>query len=193
MMKKLLVFICLGLLALASIPARAQFTKGALQTIVANCFPTQTVGAITPSILVTCLNELINSYQQYASVNPQPGTTYTISATDYGTLIKFGNSGAVSVILPAPSNSGFNPFNVFATNTGVGTVTIGATGGATINGVSTFSINTNGSVWIVSDGANYQTFQASGSGTASSTANGVTCSGSPTASFASINGIVTHC
>jgi len=161
----------------AGVKAYAQFTKPALQTIIANCFPTQTTGAITPAITVTCLDDIIASYQQYAAVNPQVGTTYTFQNTDYGQMVTFTNAAPISTILPSPANSGFNPWSAYVVNRGGGQVTIGPTGGATINGSSTLVLTNGSGAFIVSDGTNYQVFQGSAVGVANIVAGTTTITG----------------
>ncbi len=143
--------------------AYAQSTKTALQTQIANCFPTQTVGAITPPITVTCMNAIIASMQQYAGVNAQTTTSYTVLQSDYGQLVTFNNTGAISATLPQPISSAFYPFNVFLKNIGTGAVNLLPVG-STVNSGSTLQLTTGQSVWLVSDNANWQAWNASGSG-----------------------------
>ncbi len=151
-----------ALISLALITsAEAQVSKTVMTAAIAACFPDNTTGAITPAGIRTCLGSLINSYQQYAGVNAQLGTTYTVQASDYGQLVTFNNVGAVAVTLPQPTSS-FVTYNFTASNLGAGNVTITPTG-STINGAATFVLATNQSVWIVSDGANWQTARGTGS------------------------------
>lgn len=141
---------------LLSSPAWAQHTKAQLATDISTCFPDNTTGAITPATVRTCMTTLMNSWQQYASVNAQTGASYTVALSDYGQLVTFNNSGAVAVTLPQATSS-FAAFNFFATNLGAGTVTITPTT-STINGASSLALSQGQSVWVVSDGTNYQIF-----------------------------------
>ncbi len=146
-----LLFIVCGFAAVAY----AQSTKTALQTQIANCFPTQTVGAITPPITVGCMNAIIASMQQYAGVNAQTTTSYTVLQSDYGQLVTFSNAAAISTTLPQPISSSFYPFNVFLRNIGAGPVNLLPVG-STVNSATTLQLLTGQSVWLVSDNANWQ-------------------------------------
>jgi hypothetical protein len=136
------------------VPASAQYTKPSLTTQIQNCFPAQTIGAIWPPILVSCLTNLINSYQQFPGVNPQVGTSYAFQATDYGQLVTFNNVSPIAVSLPR-AGTPFFPFNVYASNLGAGAVTITPPAGILIGGNSSATLATGQSIWIVSDGGNY--------------------------------------
>lgn len=135
--------------------AHAQKTKAQLNAEVAANFPDNTIGAITPAILRTTTNDVIASMQQYAGVNAQVGTTYTVLASDYGQLVTFKNSSSVAVTLSSAGAAGFNPFNWYASNLGTGAVTITPASG-TINGASSLTLGFGQSVFIVSDGVNWQ-------------------------------------
>ena len=151
-MKKLL----LALLFSAFIPAaQAQNTKAQMGTTIATDFADNTTGAITPAILRSFFTTQVASFQQYASVNAQTGTTYTFLIGDYGKLVTFSNGSAIAVALPVATS--FTPWNVYVRNLGVGTVTITPTT-STINGAATLVLATGQAAWIVSDGTNYQTW-----------------------------------
>jgi hypothetical protein len=163
---RLLRALLVGLLCLAPIAvAHAQFTKAAIGTQVTTDFPDNVVGAITPAVTRTFLNNLVNSYQQYTGVNAQTGTSYTFTVNDYGQLVTFNNSGAVAVTLPQATGT-FTTWNTYVNNVGSGTVTITPTT-STINGSSTLALGQNQGAFIVSDGTNYQTFRGFGTGTVS--------------------------
>lgn len=159
-----LIVTTLSLLAAFASPALAQKTKANMLSEINSNIPNNVVGAITPAIVRTTLTDMLNSWQQYAGVNAQTGTTYTVLVGDYGQLVTFSNGSAVAVTLPQATSS-FSTFNFYALNKGAGTVTITPQGGSTINGAASYALTTNQSVWIVSDGVNYQIFV--GSATAS--------------------------
>lgn len=179
---------------LAAIPAFAQFSKSTLNSQVTTNFPDNTAGSITPAITRSQFSNFINSWQQYAAVNAQTGTTYTVQVTDYGQLITFNNGSAVAVTLGAASAS--FPFSFYVQNKGAGTVTITPTSG-TINGASNLAIPQNRGVFIVSDNTNWQIFGLTDTGVilpASGTSGGIPYfnSTSTTASSALLaaNGVV---
>jgi len=149
--------------------SRAQVPKSTLNSQVGQQFPDQLTGAITPATTRTFLNGMIASFQQYAGVNPQVGTTYTIAATDYGQLVTFSNTNPVAVSLPQAAGS-FATFSFYAENKNTGTVTLTPTGGSTIDGAASFALNQNQSVFIVSDGTNWQVSRGFGTGTINSVA-----------------------
>lgn len=154
-MKKFIAFSAVAL-ALAGTPAHAQFTKSTLSSQVDQQFPDNNTGAIAPSILRSWLkSSLISSFQQFAGVNLQAGTTYTIQAGDYGQLITFNNALPQAVTLPQAAGS-FASWNGFVKNIGSGTVTITPAGGSLINGGATYVLIPGAGAWIVSDGTNYQ-------------------------------------
>lgn len=162
-MKKLLALLLTFWVAV--LPAAAQQTKSGLTTEINTNFADNTSGAITASILRTTMADVVNSFQQYASVNAQVGTSYTFLAADYGKLVTFTNAAPVAVTLPVATS--FNPYNVFVSNLGAGLVTITPTT-STINGAASFAVTQNQSVWIISDGTNYQVFRGFGSGVVNS-------------------------
>lgn len=152
-------------------PAHAQNTKASLNSQISQDFPNNTTGAITPAIVRTFMGNLVNSFQQYAGVNQQAGTSYTIQVGDYGQVVSFNNAAPVAVTLPQATGS-FGTFNVFLINRGAGTVTVTPQGGSTINGAATLVLTTNVASWIISDGTNYVTWTNSGTLT-------VVCAGLP--------------
>lgn len=166
-------------------------SKPTLNAEVSNQFPDQSAGAITPQILRNVTNDVIASSQQYAGVNAQVSTSYTLQLSDYGQLVTFNNSSAVAVSLPGAGTAGFAPFNVYIANLNTGLVTITPTIG-TINGVSSLTVSSGQSIWIVSDGTNYQVWKGFGSGTVNSgvggqltwyATTGSTVSGNPNANM----------
>jgi hypothetical protein len=160
-----ITLLTLALMLACVVPSGAQDTKAALTTSIATNFPDNTVGAITPLKLRTVMLDVVNSYQQYTSVNAQTGTTYTVLSTDYGKLITYSNAAPVAVTLPAAST--LSIFNVYMSNLGAGLVTITPTSG-TINGAASASLVQNQSFWLISDGTNWQLFRGFGSGVVNS-------------------------
>jgi hypothetical protein len=77
---------------------------------------------------------------QYPLMTPssQTGTTYTLQASDHGTVIEFNNSASITVTLP---NSLFVGFNCMVRQIGSGRVTLSAGSGATV-GTSAFGLVT---------------------------------------------------
>lgn len=129
-------------------------TKAALATELTTNLPDNSTGLITPAILRTTLTDVIDSFQQYAGVNAQTGTTYTIVIADYGQLLTLSNSSAVAVTLPQATTT-FATFSIFVINKGAGLVTITPTT-STINGAATLTLAQGWGAFIVSDGTNYQ-------------------------------------
>ena len=154
------------LLLIAATAAHAQTgmpkAKSVLSSEITSCFPDQFTGAITPGDQRNCLQDFLASWQQYAGVNPQVGTSYTIQTSDYGQLLTFSAplSAAVAVVLPQAVGS-FGTFNVYVKNLGNGTATITPVSG-TIGGSSNLALTNGQSAWIVSDGTNYQTWGTGG-------------------------------
>lgn len=147
--------IAIAVLLLACSAAWAQFSKSTISGQVTTQFPDNTTGQITPATTRTFLNNLLNSYQQYAGLNKQVGATYTVQASDYGQIITFNNGGAVAVTLTPANSSGFTTFNFYAQNITTGNVVITPTAG-TICGASTMTLTNTQSAWIISDGTNWQ-------------------------------------
>jgi hypothetical protein len=167
-MRRIIVGIGLLLAALGSAAAQTGTakTKSALQTELNNCFPTQLSGFITPLDALTCYSDMLASWQQYPTVNAQTGTTYALTTNDYGKLVTFTNAAPVAVTLSSPATAGFTPWNAYLANLGVGAVTI-TPSGATINGAASYTVADGNSVWIVSDGTNYQIFAGAAAAVAS--------------------------
>lgn len=101
-------------------------------------------------------------------VNAQTGTTYTLTNADQSRLVTFNNAVSVAVTLPrAGNNDAFNTgWYVDIENIGAGIVTI-TPATSTINGSTTYAVNQNQSLRVVSDGTNYQ-IMAQTTGTSSS-------------------------
>lgn len=129
-------------------------TKAALATELTTNLPDNTIGSITPALLRTTLTDLIDSFQQFAGVNAQIGTSYTVVVGDYGQLLTLSNSSAVAVTLPQATSS-FATFSFFVINKGAGLVTITPTT-STINGAASLALAQGWGAFIVSDGTNYQ-------------------------------------
>lgn len=91
----------------------------------------------------------------FAGVNSQTGTTYTVLISDFGKLITFNNGSPVAVTLPVAT--GFPTDFVFRVqNLGAGLVTITPTT-STIDGAATFTRSQNSGAEIASNGSNYFT------------------------------------
>ena len=161
-------FVALAILLCVGSLAYAQKTKTVLDAEITSQFPDNSVGTITPQILRTVTGDFLDSWQQFPAINAQTGVSYTFLASDYGALVTFDNGAAVAAALPTPSGSFGIGFNVYVRNLGAGTVTI-TPSGATINGAATLDVTTNQSIWIISDGNNYQVWNNS-SGTVTSVA-----------------------
>jgi len=129
-------------------------TKTSMLAEVLSNLPDNTTQLITPLLLRQTLNDMIVSYQQFASVNAQTGTSYTIVVDDYGKLVTVANASPVAVSLPQATGS-FTPFSFFFRNAGVGTATITPTT-STINGAANLVVPSGNGCFIVSDGANWQ-------------------------------------
>lgn len=147
------LFAALLALGCLSAPVHAQQTKAQLTSAINACFPDNATGVITPAIVRSCLNQMLQSWQQFASVNAQTGTSYSVQQSDYGQLITVNNSSSVVVSVPQATGS-FATFNFFISNLGTGVATISPSG-STINGSATLTLAQNQSAWIVSNGANY--------------------------------------
>lgn len=100
-------------------------------------------------------------------VNAQTGTTYTFLQSDCSKLVTFSNAASVAVTLPRAGTAGafFGGCFIDVQNKGVGTVTVTPTT-STINGSTSYSLQQNESLRIVSDSTNYQVMaQGTGGGT----------------------------
>lgn len=129
-------------------------SKGTLTNEINANFPDQNVGAITPQSLRQVTLDMLMSYQQYATVNAQTGTTYSTQIGDYGKLVTINNASSVVVTLPQATGS-FSVFNVFYSTIGVGAAVITPTT-STINGAASLTLTSGQAAWVVSDGTNYQ-------------------------------------
>lgn len=157
MLKRLISAIAFACLFVS--PVSAQSNKTAQISQIASCFSdTAAIGGITPAIVRTCLDSMVNSYQQFAGVNAQVGTSYAIAANDYGQLVTFNNASPVAVSLSQAIGS-FFPFSTYVKNLGAGLVTFTPTT-STINGAATFTLAQNQSAFIISDGINYQVWNS---------------------------------
>lgn len=170
-MKNLLAALAL-LLAIS--PAFGQGTpksKANLNLEVTNNFPDNTTGLITPLLLRTTTNDIIASMQQAPAVNAQVGTTYTVALSDFGQLITQSNGSASTITIPQGTGS-FANFNFAFQNKGTGTATLSPTT-STVCGSASQAVLTNQSLWIFSDGTNYQCFGPYATGTGSGTVQSV--------------------
>lgn len=145
-------------LLLLAAPAVAQNSKATMSSEVGTNFPDNTSGLITPAILRTTVNDIINSYQNFPGINVQSGTTYTVVAADYGKLIRFTSNSAIAVTLPAAST--LSTFKFEAVGAGTGTITFTPSSGtikdqAGVGGAS-YGLNPGISATIYSDGTNWQ-------------------------------------
>lgn len=147
---------------LLALPSYAQETKSSLTTEITTQFPDQNAGTITPAKLRQVTTDMVNSWQQFASVNSQSGTTYTFLTSDYGRFVTFNNVSNIAATLPQATGL-FSTYNVYASNVGSSSVTITPVI-SKINGSSSYTLAAGNSVWIISDGTNYQIFTGSGGG-----------------------------
>lgn len=134
------------------------YPKATLNAQVATDFPDNITGLITPSILRTFQNNLIQSVQSFPGVNSQGGGTYTVNVSDYGLLDLFVNSTAVAVSLPPASATGFCPFAFYVAKSNPGTVTVTPQSG-TIGGNPFLLVPPGTSAMLFSDGTNWQALQ----------------------------------
>ena len=161
-MKKLATVLAALALLLACAPALAQKTKSNMTSEINTNLPDNIIGAITPAILRGVLNDMVNSYQQFAGVNAQSSNSYTVQASDYGQLITLANTNPIAVSVPQASTFG-TAFSFAAINNGAGTATFTGTV-STVCGGASFALTTGQGVWIISDGANYQCLGPFGAG-----------------------------
>jgi len=82
------------------------------------------------------MSDLGEIYGHKALVVDQTGTTYTLAATDTGTVLRFTNGSAITVTLPASLGVGFECVIVQA---GAGQITLSAASGASIRNRSSFT------------------------------------------------------
>lgn len=149
--KRLLILFALVL----AYPAYAQFSKSTISSQITSQFPDQNLGQITPATTRAFLNNLLASYQQYAGLNKQVGTSYTIQASDYGQLVTFNNGGTVNVTLTPANATGFSTFNFYIENITTGNVVV-TPSGSTICGASALTLANTQAAWVISDGTNWQ-------------------------------------
>lgn len=193
-MIRLLAVIAAVLLGVSA--AHAQQSKAGLDTTITTNLPDNTAGAITPAIMRSTLEAMVASYQQYAAVNAQTGTSYSVVTTDYGQLLTFANGSPVAVSLASASAGGYNPFSFYVLNNGSGTVTI-TPSGSTIGGSASLSLGNKQSAFIVSDGANWQAVTSStgggGGGSPGGSNNSIqfNCTGSFCGTNVQNNGVLT--
>lgn len=98
-------------------------------------------------------------------VNVDSTQAYTYLAGDHGKLVVRTYAGAMSDTLPAIAGSFNTGYYLDIYNAGTGVLVV--TASATINGLSTLSINPGSSVRIVSDGTTYRALGGSSSGNVS--------------------------
>lgn len=166
-MKRLALIIgCLLISGSAMAQTGTPKPKASLQSEINSQIPDNLTGAILPQVMRNVTSDMLASWQQYPNVNAQVGTTYAFVAADYGTLITFTNTNPVAVSLPQAIGSFTTGWNVWVANKSTGVVTI-TPAGSLINGAATFALNPSASVWIISDGTNYQVWNNS-SGTVTS-------------------------
>lgn len=162
-MKKLFLLIAAFCCAL-TVSAQAQYSKPILESQLPQYFPDNVTNYIAPALLRGFLTNAINSWQQYAGVNAQTGTSYTVQASDYGQYVSFKNNAAIAVTLPAATAAGgFYPFSFYASDVGSGTATLTPQSG-TIGGSATWTLTTGQSILIIADGTNWQVVTFSGGG-----------------------------
>jgi len=89
-------------------------------------------------------------------VNPQTGTTYTVTSSDATQLTTLSNASPVAVSLPQPGSTILAGWFADYSNLGVGPVTFTPTS-STIDGASSILLYQGQGLRIVSDGANYFT------------------------------------
>ena len=77
---KNLVAVAVTSLILTAPAVLAQFSKSTVSSQINSQFPDQNTGQITPATTRAFLNNMLNSYQQYAGLNKQAGATYTIQS-----------------------------------------------------------------------------------------------------------------
>lgn len=68
------------------------------------------------------------------SINTQSGTSYTLVLADFGTLIKFTNSGSITVTIPSDSSVNFQVGDVVSiVLDSIGTLNVAGAAGVTVN------------------------------------------------------------
>lgn len=86
-------------------------------------------------------------------VSLQTGTSYNFSMSDSGKLLRFSNGSSIAGSLPNPTTLGPR-WNVHIWNAGAGTLTLTPVSG-TINGASSFAVESSKGSTVWSDGSNY--------------------------------------
>jgi len=137
-------------------PAYAQKTKTQMQTEINTNLPDNTAGLITPLTVRNTLTDMVNSWQQFPGVNAQT-TNYTVVPGDYGLLITMNNAAATVITFPQATGT-FLTFSTSITNIGAGTTTLTPTTSTICNGKPNQALTTGQSIYVVSDGINYQCF-----------------------------------
>lgn len=161
-MKKLLSLLLSALVAFTSVSADAQWLpKGPITKV-----PVSTSQGGTGATSFSCAFTNFNSVLSLTSPINQQGTNtaYTISTSDMacGVIVHNSNGTSVADSLAAATTSGYGGgTGVTIFNAGTSSVTITPTT-STINGVTSWTINKNSSVTIISDGTNYWALSAAG-------------------------------
>lgn len=183
------LLVAVAALLMLAAPARAQFSKSTMNAQTSQDFPDQNTGAITPAVTRGYLNNLIASYQQAPTVNPQVCGPYTVQLSDYGALLTFNCASPVAVTIPAATGS-FATFSTFVKNNSTGVVTITPQSG-TINGSASFGISQGAGTLVISDATNWQVWNggagAVGTGTVTNVATGTGLTGGPVTTTGTIS------
>ncbi len=178
----------------ANAPAFAQSkTKAVIGQEINQDFPDNSNGQITPAIVRSFLNDVVNSYFQWPLVNSQVNGPYTLQNSDMGALVNVSSQSTFTLVLPQAVSPFFNGWSTFIKNVGAGSATISPMN-STIGGVATQSLSNGAGLYIVSDGANWQTWGGFGVGTVSSVGlslpNIFNVSGSPVTSSGTLTGVL---
>jgi hypothetical protein len=136
--------------------AKSQKTKTQMQTEINTNLPDNTAGLITPLTVRNTLTDMVNSWQQFPGVNAQT-TNYTVAPSDYGSLITMNNAAATTITFPQATGN-FLTFSTSITNIGAGTTTLTPTTSTICNGKPNQALTSGQSIYVVSDGINYQCF-----------------------------------
>lgn len=88
---------------------------------------------------------------------------YTLLPDDFGREIQFQSASDITAYLLGVADAG-NGYNVIIRNIGTGTLTIAPASTELIDGTSTASLATGGSLWIRSDGTEWKSIATNGSG-----------------------------
>jgi hypothetical protein len=86
--------------------------------------------------------ELLDDMGNYADVNPQTGTAYTLVKTDAGALITATNAGAITITVPADIFDVGDRIDII--QGGAGTVTVAAGAGTTLHKLAAKAATTSG-------------------------------------------------